>query len=112
MAVGNFFRNRWWVVLASILGLIVGAGSINVFAVGVFMKPVSDGLGVGRGTISAAAGMASIFSSLASPFFGRMIDKWGIRPVMLPSIAIFALAVAGLSFLQASPLYLYVLFPI
>ena len=112
MAVRNFFRNRWWVVLASVLGLIVGAGSINVFAVGVFMKPVSDGLGVGRGTISAAAGMASIFSSLASPFFGRMIDKWGIRPVMLPSIAIFALAVAGLSFLQASPLYLYVLFPI
>jgi hypothetical protein len=40
MAVGNFFRNRWWVVLASVLGLIVGAGSINVFAVGVFMKPV------------------------------------------------------------------------
>jgi MFS family permease len=85
--------------LASGLGLIVGAGSINVFAVGVFMKPVSDGLGVGRGTISAAAGMASIFGSLASPFFGKMIDKWGIRPVMLPSIAIFALAVAGLSFL-------------
>ena len=46
MAVGNFFRNRWWVVLASVLGLIVGARSINVFAVGVFMKPVSDGLGV------------------------------------------------------------------
>ena len=112
MTLPSLFRNRWWIVFASVLGLIVGAGSINVFAFGVFLKPISDDLGLGRGVISAAAGLASIFSSLASPFFGRMIDKWGIRPVLIPSIALFAVAVAGLGYLQASPLSLYLLFPL
>jgi len=112
MNLAVIFRNRWWVVFASVLGLIVGAGSINVFAFGVFLKPISDDLGLGRGVISSAAGMTSILSAIASPFFGRMIDKWGIRPVLLPSIVLFALAVAGLSFLRASPAYLYFLFPL
>ncbi len=112
MTIMNVFRNRWWVVCASVLGLIVGSGSINVFAFGVFLKPISEDLGLGRGVISSAAGMASIFSALASPFFGKMIDKWGIRPVMLPTIVLFAMAVASLSFLQASPTSLYVLFPL
>jgi MFS family permease len=112
MILANVFRNRWWVVLASVSGLIVGAGSINIFAFGVFLKPISDDLGLGRGVISSAAGMTSILSALASPVFGKLLDDWGIRPVLLPSIALFAIAVASLSFLQASPAYLYVLFPI
>lgn len=112
MSVIKIFRNRWWVVVASVLGLIVGTGSINVFAFGVFLKPISDDLGVGRGVISAAGGLTSILSSLASPFFGKLLDKWGIRPVLLPTIVLFAVAVSCLSLLQASPLYLYTLFPI
>jgi MFS family permease len=112
MNLANFFRNRWWVVVASVSGLIVGAGSINVFAFGVFLKPISDELGLGRGVISSAAGMTSILSALASPAFGKLLDDRGIRPVLLPFIVLFALAVASLSLLQASPAYLYVLFPL
>ena len=41
--------NRWWIVFAAMLGLIVGQGSINVFAAGVFLKPVAQELGFGRG---------------------------------------------------------------
>jgi len=110
MTIASLVRNRWWIVFASVLGLIVGAGSINVFAISVFMKPISDDLHIGRGVISSAAGLASIISAIASPFFGKMIDKWGIRPVFLPSILLFAAAVAALS--RLTPDYLYVLFPI
>jgi len=101
MNLAVIFRNRWWVVFASVLGLIVGAGSINVFAFGVFLKPISDDLGLGRGVISSAAGMTSILSAIASPFFGRMIDKWGIRPVLLPSIVLFPLV--GLTSVGQTP---------
>jgi hypothetical protein len=41
-----------------------------------------------------------------------MIDKWSIWPVMLPTSVLFAIAVACLSLLQGSPVYLYTLFPI
>ncbi len=112
MSFSQIFRNRWWVVVASVLGLIVGTGAINVFAFGVFLKPISDDLHLGRGVISAAGGLTSILSSIASPFFGKLLDKWGIRPALLPMIVLFAIAVACLSLLQASPIYLYTLFPI
>lgn len=104
------FRNRWWVVVASILGLIVGAGSINIFAFGVFLKPVSDDLGVSRGTLSAAVFLSSILTAAGSPVLGTMIDRWGIRMIMLPAIALFALITAGFSLLSADPMVLFALY--
>jgi hypothetical protein len=50
----GIFRNRWWVVFATICGLIVGAGPINVFTFGVFLKPITEDLGLSRGAFSAA----------------------------------------------------------
>ena len=50
----GIFANRWWVVAATVLGLIVGAGPINVFTFGVFLKPVTAELGIGRGLLSSA----------------------------------------------------------
>lgn len=108
--IARLFRNRWWTVVASVLGLIVGQGSINVFAFSEFIKPVSGALDIGRGQFSSAAGLTSILSAVASPFFGRLLDKRGIRVVLLPSIVLFALATAALAFLQRSPVYLYGLF--
>jgi hypothetical protein len=53
-AMPGIFANRWWVVAATVLGLIVGAGPINVFTFGVFLKPVTAELGIGRGLLSSA----------------------------------------------------------
>lgn len=106
----GLFRNRWWIVVASILGLIVGTGSINVFAFGVFLKPVSDELGLSRGTLSAAVFLSSILTAACSPILGTLIDRWGIRTVMLPSIALFALATASFSLLDPNPIALFVLY--
>lgn len=103
-------RNRWWIVVASILGLIVGTGSINVFAFGVFLKPVSEELGLSRGTLSAAVFLSSILTAACSPILGTLIDRWGIRMVMLPSIALFALVTAAFSMLNPDPLVLFVLY--
>lgn len=108
--MNGVLRNRWWVVVASILGLIVGTGSINIFAFGVFLKPVSADLGVGRGTLSAAVFLSSILTAAGSPVLGTMIDRWGIRTVMLPSIALFALVTAAFSMLSADPVVLFVLY--
>ena len=106
----GLFRNRWWIVVASVVGLIVGTGSINVFAFGVFLKPVSDELGLSRGTLSAAVFLSSILTAACSPILGTLIDRWGIRMIMLPSIALFALVTAGFSLLNPNPIVLFVLY--
>ncbi len=106
------FQNRWWVVLGSLISGIVGAGTIMVFATSVYLKPVTDELHIGRGVFSSATGLAIVVMSVTTPLLGRMIDRYGMRVVMLPMIAFFALATAGLSLLTASVGVLMLLFAI
>lgn len=108
----NGWWNRWWIVVAAILSLIVGQGSINVFAAGVFLKPVAQELGFGRGAISTAIGLSSLVTALALPFFGRLVDRYGVRPMLLSSITLFALATAALALLTPSTTVLILLFAI
>jgi MFS family permease len=105
-------RNRWAIVVACGLALIVGQGAINVFAASVFMKPVAQELGFGRGAISTAIGSSSILTALATPFFGRLIDRRGVRPMLLASIVLFAISVAAMSLLRPSTTILFALFAI
>jgi MFS family permease len=101
------FANRWWIVIASVIALIASVGSINVFAFGVFLKPVSAELGFSRGTLGAALLLNSLVTAVASPCYGRLLDRYGTRGVMLPSILLFAITVAGFSFLNSSIAVLY-----
>lgn len=103
----GIFANRWWIVVASVIALIASVGSINVFAFGVFLKPVSTDLGFSRGTLGSALLLNSLVTAVASPFFGRFLDRYGIRGVMLPSILLFALTIASFSFLTSSIVVLY-----
>ena len=112
IVIRNGRWNRWWIVVAAILSLIVGQGSINVFAAGVFLKPVAQELGFGRGAISTAIGFSSLVTALALPFFGRLVDRYGVRPMLLSSITLFALATAALALLTPSTTALILLFAI
>lgn len=103
-------RNRWWIVVASVLGLLVGTGSILILNFGVFMKPVTEELGWSRGAFSAALLVQGVGGIISAPIFGRMLDRYGIRRASLPMIAVLALAVASLSMLNGSLWLLYLIF--
>lgn len=106
------FKNKWWIVFGSVLSLIVGNGVINVFAAGVFFKPISAELGFGRGTISTALAATNIMTAITAPFMGRLLDKYGTRPVLLPAIVLFAITTAARSLLTSSILLLFIIFAI
>lgn len=106
------FRNKWWIVVASVLALIVGQGTINTFAAGVFLKAVAKELHFGRGVISSAIGLGQITTAIGMPLIGRLLDRYGVRPVLLPSTVLFAAATAALSLLQPSTGILFLLFAI
>lgn len=107
------FANRWWVVVATVLGLIVGAGPINVFCFGVFLKPITAELGVGRGLFSSALTLHATVAALMCPVFGWMIDHWGVRRVMIPALVLYALGIAGYALIRADPFAItYLIFAI
>ncbi|HZT87940.1 MAG TPA: MFS transporter [Stellaceae bacterium] len=103
------FGNRWLVVVATVLALIVGAGAINVFAFGVFLKPITAELGIGRGTFSAALTLHSTIAALSCPLFGWLIDRWGARRCMLPGLVLYALGIAAYALIRGEPFALTLL---
>jgi MFS family permease len=103
-------KSKWWIVVASFLALIVGQGPIEIFATGIFIKPLGHDLNLGRGVISTAMGLANVTTALMVPFIGRWMDRYGIRLVMLPSLILFALITASLSRMNGSVLLLMVTF--
>jgi MFS family permease len=107
----GIFANRWWIVFATICGLIVGSGAVNVFAFGVFLKPITAELGIGRGTFSSALTLHSALGALSCPVVGWMVDRWGARRVMIPGLVVYAAAAASYALIQASPFAItYLLF--
>lgn len=97
------FRNRWWIVFGSVLGLIVGNVTVLQFSASVLMKPVMAELGWNRSMVSAAVMLGSIFAALATPIAGRLMDRHGIKRITLAAITLFALAIAAMSLAPAVP---------
>lgn len=105
-------RNRWWIVCASLMAQLVGSGAINVFAFGVFLKPVANGLGVGRTELSSALLLSTFMTAVGCLGFGPLFDLIGIRSALLIAIALYALSIGALSLLRPSLLIIYLLFGI
>lgn len=107
----GFFGNRWWVVVASMCGLLVGSGAINIFAFAVFIKPVTEDLHITRSFFSSAVALHSILGILTTFVLGFLLDRYGTRRVMIPGLLLCAAAVALYSTITATPTwYIYVLF--
>jgi MFS family permease len=103
--VGGVFGNRWWVVFASACGLMVGA--VHNVAFAIFLKPVTDDLGISRTSLSAALFVTSTLSALGCLPLGYLLDRFGVRRIMMPGLVLYALGVAGWALLTANPLVIY-----
>jgi MFS family permease len=112
MPVRAAFRNPWWVVFGATLGLIVSNGPILEFTFGVLLKPVTSEFGWNRGTMASAIIISHIVGAVATPFVGKMIDRWGIRLVTLPFICMFALTTAAISRTPRSPVAFFMLYAV
>lgn len=102
----NRQRSAWWIVVGSVLGLIVGNGPILQFSFGVFVKPVSEALNAERGTLSAAVMVGLLATAICTPFMGRLVDRFGVRAVTLPAIALFAASIAAIGFATTAWAYI------
>ena len=100
----------WWVVLASGVGLALHFGPIIVATFGVFLKPLSQEFGWSRTQISLAFSLATLGLTVAVPFIGRLVDRFGARRVILPAVLLFGLSVLSLSFLSAHLWHFYAIY--
>jgi MFS family permease len=87
-------RAAWLMVWMCMLGTMCCSTSVVLVNVGVFMKPLSQAIGWGRGQIAVGLSIAAISMALANPFVGWLIDRFGVRPVLISSLLGYGAATA------------------
>src|SRR5580698_1849319 len=89
----------WRVVLAACLGVMAGFGSLFVYTFTVFVKPLGAAFGWNRESVSLGFAIAAMTLGLCSPLIGRLIDRFGPRRIILPSMTVFGCGIASLALL-------------
>ena len=77
----------WWVIGALVLALTISSGT-GFYCFGVFMEPVREDFGWTKAQVTWIITIYWIVSGLSSPVIGRLIDKYGVRKVMLSTAAL------------------------
>lgn len=72
-----------WVMLGvAALGMFAsGPGQSHMFSV--FITPIGEDLGLSHTSVSSAYAMATLAAAFGLPYVGRLVDRHGVRPVML-----------------------------
>ncbi|MDP3658679.1 MFS transporter [Phenylobacterium sp.] len=99
---GLNLKNPWWIVAGSTTALMVANGPVLMYTSGVFFKPLAAEFGVSRGDLSATHMFSSFVGAAMLPLVGMAMDRWGVRRVLLPAIALYALTIVALG---ASPTF-------
>jgi len=96
----------YWLVLVTFtfLFLAIGCGS---FAFSLFVAPLQYELGWGRGQIMAAFTIFFVTMGVVSPLVGKLVDRYGARPVIPVGALIMGLGFVVVS--RMSDLYLFYL---
>jgi predicted MFS family arabinose efflux permease len=90
----------WKVAAAAFVGVLVSFAAIVPFTFSLFLNPLHDAFGWKREAISRAFAIAALTVAVCSPTIGTLLDKLPPRRIILPSIVIFACALASLSLLH------------
>ena len=98
----KIFQNRWWVVVGSFLGLVVSAAPVATNTIGTFIKPVSGDLGWTRSQVTLGLAISGFTMALGSVILGRLMDRYGIRPVTLAAVVGFGVSMAAIGFTPRS----------
>src|SRR5262249_51342893 len=100
----------WWIVFVAGVGLFMGYGPIVTFTFGVFLKPLTEEFGWSRGQISLAFSFSLLVMSFTFPLVGRLVDRFGARKVIVPSVLFFGIGLMSLSLLSANLWHLYAVY--
>jgi sugar phosphate permease len=91
--IGTKLHYAWIVALVTFVVMLITAG---VRATpGLFMVPLEAEFGWSRAVISASIAVNIALFGLIGPFAASVMDRWGLRRVVLGALALMAFAVAG-----------------
>jgi MFS family permease len=98
----------WYVVMASVVGTAMGWAVAVIFSFSSFAPLLHNEFGWSFTSIGFAMALFGWGIVITSPIVGWLIDKYGPRRVLLPSIFLLGLVVCSMSMLNASIISFYI----
>ncbi|API60826.1 hypothetical protein BSL82_17335 [Tardibacter chloracetimidivorans] len=99
------WRQGWRPGLAAVIGYSLGYG-FWVTISSIFVEPLQNEFGWSRGEI-ALANSAGLVTAFAAPLVGRLVDRVGVKPVLIVGLILISLSHVALSQLNGSLFYYY-----
>lgn len=91
----------WLIVLVSLFGISTGPAAFGLASLGLMIGPLEQEFGWDRTQTSGAVSIMMICTALSLPLIGRLVDKVGVRRVLIPSVAIMGLCLLALTMVTA-----------
>ncbi len=99
MIPGKNIFYGWKIVGTSILGYSAAPGQFAVGILGVFVIPLQAEFGWSRTEIFLSITFVTLAQAIFTPVLGRLVDNYGSKKVMMPSIFAFGLLLGGIPLL-------------
>jgi len=94
------FYYGWWVVIAAaIIILIASAGPLYLFST--LVDPLEEEFGWSRAAIGAGPSIAALMAGLTVPVAGYLVDRVGVRPLLIAGVTLVGGGFLALSQVQA-----------
>ena len=103
----SLFTRPTGVVVACTVGNGVSVTPMVYTVFGLFLIPIATEFGWPRAGVSFVLLIIAIAGAIGYPIVGRMIDRYGARPVILTGNVLFAASVASVSLAEASRIQFY-----
>jgi len=102
------FSHGWKVVVASALGIGTGLSPIPFYTIGVFVAPLTAEFGWAVDQIMFSLMIMTLGAVVMGPIAGMLADRFGVRPVVLASVALFGVTLAGFALSNGSLTLFYI----
>jgi len=97
----------WRVTIAAFVGVMFSFAAMVPYTFSLYLTPLQGAFGWKREAISNAFAITALTVAACSPFLGTWLDRLPPRRIILPSILVFAGAMASLSLLGGHIAQLY-----
>ena len=97
MAASEFSPKSVGVVIACGIGAVLSGASIMANSASVFILPITAELHWRRTELSGLMLVALLAAGIVTPFIGKLVDRFGARPVVLSGVVAFSLSTMAVS---------------
>ncbi len=101
------FDEDWSTVAACATCLMLSVGTLLLYSFSVFVRPLTAEFHWSRTQVAAAVSVGQLTVALTCPLWGLLVDRFGPRKVILPSLVGMSVAYMSLSLLTPHLWHLY-----